>query len=81
MVGNRKSIPSYMQRSLLVLIIILMGISVARFFVSMHRQEERLEILESQVAQLLADTTRLRIPPQSVPKRDDPRRNYSHNRT
>ena len=62
MASNRKSIPPYIQRSLLVLIIFLMGISVARFFVSMHQQEERIEILEAQVAQLLADTTRLQIP-------------------
>lgn len=66
MAGNRKSIPPYIQRSLLVLIIFLMGISVARFFVSMHQQEERIEILEAQVAQLLADTTRLQIPSQPL---------------
>jgi len=66
MVSNRKSIPPYIRRSLLVLIIFLMGISVARFFVSMHKQEERIEILEAQVAQLLADTTRLQIPSQPL---------------
>ncbi len=66
MVSNRKSIPPYIRRSLLVLIIFLMGISVARFFVSMHQQEERIEILEAQVAQLLADTTRLQIPSQPL---------------
>ena len=66
MVSNRKSIPPYIRRSLLVLIIFLMGISVARFFVSMHQQEERIEILEAQVTQLLADTTRLQIPSQPL---------------
>ena len=66
MVSNSKSIPPYIRRSLLVLIIFLMGISVARFFVSMHQQEERIEILEAQVAQLLADTTRLQIPSQPL---------------
>lgn len=81
MVSNRKSIPPYIQRSLLVLIIFLMGISVARFFVSMHQQEERIEILEAQVAQLLADTTRLQIPPQTTSYREYNHRNgyYHHN--
>jgi len=58
----RKSIPPYLQRGLLALIVVLMGISVARLLVTMHRQQERIEILEGQVAQLLADTTRLVIP-------------------
>ncbi len=81
MASNRKSIPPYIQRSLLVLIIFLMGISVARFFVSMHQQEERIEILEAQVAQLLADTTRLQIPPQTTSYREYNHRNgyYHHN--
>jgi DNA uptake protein ComE-like DNA-binding protein len=80
MASNRKSIPPYIQRSLLVLIIFLMGISVARFFVSMHQQEERLEILEAQVAQLLADTTRLQIPPQPTYNRNYHQQtgNYHH---
>ena len=91
MASNRKSIPPYIQRSLLVLIIFLMGISVARFFVSMHQQEERIEILEAQVAQLLADTTRLQIPPQPTYNRNYHqqtgnyyhtynRNNYNHSR-
>ena len=81
MASNRKSIPPYIRRSLLVLIIFLMGISVARFFVSMHQQEERIEILEAQVAQLLADTTRLQIPPQTTSYREYNHRNgyYHHN--
>lgn len=80
MASNRKSIPPYIQRSLLVLIIFLMGISVARFFVSMHQQEERIEILEAQVAQLLADTTRLQIPQQTTSNREYNHRNnyYQH---
>ena len=80
MASDRKSIPPYIQRSLLVLIIFLMGISVARFFVSMHQQEERIEILETQVAQLLADTTRLQIPQQTTSNREYNHRNnyYQH---
>lgn len=80
MASNRKSIPPYIQRSLLVLIIFLMGISVARFFVSIHQQEERIEILEAQVAQLLADTTRLQIPQQTTSNREYNHRNnyYQH---
>lgn len=80
MVSNRKSIPPYIRRSLLVLIIFLMGISVARFFVSMHQQEERIEILEAQVAQLLADTTRLQIPSQPLYNRGyhQQKGNYYH---
>lgn len=80
MAGFRKSIPSYLQRSLLMLIIVLLGISVARFFVSMRDQQERIEVLEVQVAQLLADTTRLQIPPQSVPSRDYSPRGSSYSR-
>jgi len=91
MAGNRKTIPPYIQRGLLVLIIFLMSISVARFFVSMHKQEERIGILEAQVAQLLADTTRLQIPPQPAPRHNYSQRsstytynrknyNYNHNR-
>lgn len=81
MAGNRKSIPPYIQRSLLVLIIFLMGISVARFFVSMHQQEERIEILEAQVAQLLADTTRLQIPSQPLYNRDHHQQNGNYYHT
>lgn len=44
-----------------MLIIFLMGISVARLLVQMHQQSERIAILEAQVDQLLSDTTRLRI--------------------
>ncbi len=64
-----------------MLIIVLMGISVARFFVTMHKQQERIEILEEQVAQLLADTTRLRIPPLPAPARDYSPRSSSYNRS
>lgn len=81
MASNRKSIPPYIQRSLLVLIIFLMGISVARFFVSMHQQEERIEILEAQVAQLLADTTRLQIPSQPLYNRDYHQQNGNYHHT
>ena len=81
MASNRKSIPPYIQRSLLVLIIFLMGISVARFFVSMHQQEERIEILEAQVAQLLADTSRLQIPPQTLYNRDYHQQNGNYYHT
>ena len=72
MTGDRKLIPPHLRRSLMVLIIFLMGISVARFFVLMHQQQERIEILEAQVNQLMADTTRLRILPNATP-------NYSYN--
>ncbi len=80
MAVNRKSIPPYIKRSLLVLIIFLLSISVARFFVTMHQQEERIGILEAQVAQLLADTTRLQIPPQPAPNRNYSQggSNYNH---
>ena len=81
MVSNRKSIPPYIRRSLLVLIIFLMGISVARFFVSMHQQEERIEILEAQVAQLLADTTRLQIPSQPLYNRGHHQQNGNYYHT
>lgn len=81
MASNRKSIPPYIQRSLLVLIIFLMGISVARFFVSMHQQEERIEILEAQVAQLLADTTRLQIPSRPLYNRDYHQQNGNYYHT
>jgi len=64
-----------------MLIIVLMGISVARFFVTMHKQQERIEILEAQVAQLLADTTRLRIPQQPAPVRDYSSRSSSYSRS
>lgn len=59
----KKSIPPYIQRGLIVLIILLMGISISRLLVSMHQQQERIEILETQVALLMADTTRLVIQP------------------
>ena len=58
-----------------------MGISVARFFVSMHQQEERIEILEAQVAQLLADTTRLQIPSQPLYNRDYHKQNGNYYHT
>lgn len=59
---KKKSISPTIQRSLVVLIIFLMGISIARLLTSMHQQQERIEMLEASVAQLLADTTRLQIP-------------------
>lgn len=52
----------HIRRGLLGLIIFLMCISVARLLVSMQQQKERIEILEQQVAQLMADTSRLQIP-------------------
>lgn len=58
----RKTLPPYLQRSLLALIIVLMGISVARLLVTMHQQDERISIIEGQLAQLMADTARLQIP-------------------
>lgn len=68
MAGSSKHFPHYIQRGLLILAIVLMGISVARLLVSMHQQQERIEILEAQVAQLMADTTRLQIPAYSSPR-------------
>ena len=89
--SKKATLPPYLQRSLLVLIIFLMGISVARLLVSMHQQQERIDILEAQVQQLLSDSTRLQIPaPQyadhgyytdrgySRPRYDD--HSYSHSR-
>lgn len=70
-------------------IIFLISISVARFFVTMHKQEERIEVLEAQVAQLLADTTRLQISPSPAHRysssnqhnnRTYQRRNHSYSR-
>lgn len=52
----------HLRRGLLGLIIFLMCISVARLLVSMRQQQERIEILEQQIAQLMADTSRLQIP-------------------
>lgn len=52
---------SHLRRSLASLIIFLMGISIARLFVTLRQQDERIQILEEHVAQLMADTTRLRI--------------------
>lgn len=70
----KKSIPPYIRRGLAVLIIFLMGISISRLLVLMHQQQERIEILETQVAQLMADTTRLVIQPSarySIPRYDN----------
>lgn len=83
MATPRKPIPPYVQRGLLGLIIVLMGISVARLLVSMHSQQERIEILEEQVSQLMADTSRLQIasyaPQQSYYNRgESPRYNHSN---
>lgn len=61
------------KRGLPALVILLLAISVARLLVSMHQQQERIEVLEQQVAQLLADTSRLVIAP------DSPPRHYSQN--
>lgn len=84
MANKRKSLPPYLQRSLAVLIIFLMGISIARLLVSMHQQEERIEILEEYVDQLLADTSRLQIPQYALQSHGDnrynsERRQASHN--
>lgn len=73
MADHRKRIPPYLQRGLLALIIVLLGISVARLLVSMHQQQERIEILEGQVAQLFADTTRLVLPSYSSRPYEDRR--------
>lgn len=60
---QRHKLPDYLRRSLLVLIIFLMGVSIARLLVTMHQQDERIEILEGAVAQLMADTSRLQLQP------------------
>lgn len=77
MVDKSKHIPPHLRRSLLGLIIFLLLISVAKFFVTMHQQEERIDVLEAQVAQLLADTTRLRILPAFSPDRNTTQRSTS----
>lgn len=69
-VSRQPVIPPFLRRSLAVLIIFLMGISVARLLVEMHKQDERISILEAQIDQLLADTTRLQIIPYA--------QNYTH---
>lgn len=81
MAGNNKHIPPYIQRSLAMLIIFLICISVGKFFVTMHKQEERIEVLEAQVAQLLADTTRLRILPTPAYRNSNNQRNGNYNRS
>lgn len=77
MAEKSKHIPPHLQRSLLAFIIFLICISVAKVFVTLHQQEERIEVLEVQVEQLLSDTTRLRILPAYSPNRDTPRRGSS----
>ena len=59
---KKKSFSPALQRGLMMLIICLMGISIARLLTTMHQQQERIEILEASVAQLMADTSRLQIP-------------------
>lgn len=59
---KRNSYIDIIRRSLAAFIILLMGVSIARLLVTMHQQEERIEILEASVSQLLADTSRLQIP-------------------
>lgn len=81
MAGNSKHIPPYIQRSLAMLIIFLICISVGKFFVTMHKQEERIEVLEAQVAQLLADTTRLRILPTPTYSNINNTRSDNYNRS
>lgn len=78
MPDKRKPIPPYLQRGLLVLIIFLMGVSVARLLVSMHQQQERIEILEAQVLQLMSDTSRLQIPAATTRYYSSERSNYHH---
>lgn len=62
MSGSSPKVPPYIRRALLTLIIVLISVSTARLLVTMHQQQERISILEQQVAQLLADTTRLQLP-------------------
>lgn len=80
MANSRKPIPPYVQRGLLGLIIVLMGISVARLLVTMHQQQERIEILEEQVFQLMSDTSRLQISPYTPQRNQYYSTNHSHSR-
>lgn len=70
--------PPHLQRSLLVLIIVLMGVSVARLLVSMHQQQERIEILEAQVSQLMSDTSRLSLSAAPIRHSYPERSDYRH---
>jgi len=54
-------LPPYIQRGLMALVVFLLMVSVARLLVTMHQQDERISILESQVETLLADTARLQM--------------------
>lgn len=74
MADKSKHIPPHLRHSLLALIIFLIFISVVKFYVTLHQQEERIEVLEAQVEQLLADTTRLRILPAYSPNRNTAQR-------
>lgn len=65
------------KRSLTALVLLLLAISVARLLVSMHQQQERIEILEDQVAQLLADTSRLVIAPDTPTRYHSADNHYS----
>lgn len=76
MFDNRKSVPAHIKNSIVWLIILGCGICVARYHVTLHQQAERIDILEAQVAQLLADTTRLRIPAPATSQRRYAYRNY-----
>lgn len=71
----------YVQRGLIALVVLLLSVSVARLLVTMHQQEERISILESQVEALLSDTSRLQIP--ASPQRyysSAPARHYTPHR-
>lgn len=54
-------LPPYVQRGLMVLVVLLSLVSVARLLVTMHQQDERIAILEAQVEALMADTSRLQL--------------------
>lgn len=54
-------LPSYVQRGLMALVVLLSLVSVARLLVTMHQQDERIAILEAQVDALMADTSRLQL--------------------
>jgi len=66
-------LPPYVQRGLMALVVLLLLVSVARLLVTMHQQDERIAILETQVEALLADTSRLQLSDSfySSPKRSD----------
>ncbi len=57
--GKQKGIPPYVQRGLLALIVLLMGVSVARLLTRAHQQEERIEQLEEGLEALYAKLDRM----------------------